>query len=517
MKNIFWLDKISVENKKQVGEKALNLAELYKLRLPMPEVFVLSSRVYEKFLEQIKPEIENILNSIVDENSLKEGAAKIKWLFLNLEFPDGLKLELSDAYRGIDSSLEGISKNFEFIKASREPLFVAVRSSSTYYVPDQQSNFLGIKGMTELIKAIKYCWASLFTAQAIAYRKKLGITDLSIAVIIQKMVNSTRSGVIFTSDPTTTDSGKLLIEAEYGFSKKANPSQFLFDKATLSTISTKLKNQRFYYLRDSTGRIIKQAMPPDIASLNPLPEDDAKSLINMAKKVEEHFGSPQIIEWCAENRKLFLLQTYPLILEKPLVSNVQPGENMVLRGLPIFTAQVEGLVSVIKSKEDTNNFQEGDILVTDMTNPYLFFAADKAKAVIVNGGGFASHAIQLSKELDKPCIIGAENATSVLNNGDKISIDENGFVYREAKSKPDVILGEAPVSQVTEPADLNLIFNKISDIEKQVTELVYQDAERRIAGQIEDRDYSKLLSDIEWDIREIRKKLQNYLSTSNNP
>lgn len=501
MANILWLEKIRQEHKELVGEKALGIAELYNLKLPVPEAFVISSEVFSNLIKHI--DVSAILNKISDENSLKQAENEIKNLILRLEFPDQLKLEIGEAYKKLDSSFEGISENFDFIKASRDPLFVVVRSSSHNYVPFQQNSFLGVKGLGELMNAIKHCWASLFNAQAIAYTKSKGLPIPSISVIVQKMINATRSGNIFTTSPTSAEN--ILIEAEYGYSKGSDPSQFFINKATLAIVNSKLKNQQSYFSRDGSGRIIKQALPISTLSIIPLLEDDCKALANMAKKVEEHFGGSQIISWAAENKKLYLLQTQKLDFGLK-VSGGSAGENMILKGLPLVSGSGSGVVSIVNSKEEADNFSSG-ILVTYMTNPYLVSAMQKADAVVVEGCGLASHAVYLSKELDKPCLIGAENAASVLNNGDEISIDENGFIYREAQPE-----AEGAVPLTNQPADLNEMFEQISQMERQVTELVYQDADRRRAGQIEDKAYSQMLSSIEWDIREIRKKIQNYLS-----
>ncbi len=520
--DMLWLEDISHEDKDLVGEKAANLAELYNLKIPVPRAFVITTQLYQTSYSEIKAKVQAQLNTIVDEASLKSAAARIKQLFLSLNFPEGLKLDISDSYKKLDLSFEDIPKHFEFINAGRDPLFITVRSSSTHHVPNQQSSYLGLKGISDLLTAIKHCWASLFTPRAIVYRKKNNLPEPEIAVIIQKMVNSTRSGTIFTTDPESADSNKILLEAEYGFSKKSNPSKYVFDKESNMLISNTLRSQNFYYSRDGGGKITRQPMPMNTTSINPLPEDDAKSLVNMAKKVEEYFGQPQVIEWSAESRKLFLLQSHDQDLIEPLMSEGIPSENMVSRGLPVFRSQGSGTVSIVNSKESADAFQEDNILITDMTNPYLFFVADKAKAIITSGGGFASHATQICKELDKPCIIGAENATRILQNGDKISFDEHGFIYREPQPQeqpitiPDLsTLGNTspcePEATTRAAPDLGDIMQETVEIEQQITELVYQDAERRRHGDIDDRAYSELLSDIEWDIRDIRKKLQHFL------
>ncbi|MEM7821487.1 MAG: PEP/pyruvate-binding domain-containing protein, partial [Candidatus Aenigmatarchaeota archaeon] len=214
MKYIIWLDELSKDSGMIAGGKGANLGELISIGMPVPEGFVITTKAFEDFLEKnkIKDEIERLIISCnVDETkNLLETSEKIKKIINGAEYVIEMRNEIVDAYNKISSPRKiKIPNTLALIPPGKDYALVAVRSSATTEdlptasFAGQQASFLNIKGIRELLDAIKKCWASLYEPRAIFYRAKHGFRHASIAVIIQKMVNSEKSGVMFTVNPST--------------------------------------------------------------------------------------------------------------------------------------------------------------------------------------------------------------------------------------------------------------------------------------------------------------------------
>ena len=237
-RNIVWLSEVGRKDVNIAGGKGANLAEMYNIDLPVPPAFVITAQAYQNFLRQakIKDKIIEIANSIELENTqqLEERTKEIRELIVKSEMPEELKKKITEAYSNINvdrAALEEASADaLVIIRAAKEPCFVAVRSSattedlSTASFAGQQETFVNIKGNKELIEAVKKCWASLFTARATYYRARKGFAHEKsfIAVIVQKMVNSEKSGVTFTINPLTNNEDEIIIEAVFGLGEETS-------------------------------------------------------------------------------------------------------------------------------------------------------------------------------------------------------------------------------------------------------------------------------------------------------
>jgi len=439
-----------------VGGKGANLGEMYNSGFPVPPGFCITAYAYEKFLEEtsIKDEIKEILSNLnVDDNdSLQSASKQIQTIIVTEEIPSEIANAIVKAYEGMYKSQYDLPKSVGmFINAAREPPFVAVRSSATAEdLPSasfagQQATFLNVKGEKELLEAVKKCWASLFTARAIFYREKNNFDHFKVKIsdVVQKMVDSTKSGVAFSVDPISEDRDKIVIEAGWGLgeaivSGAINPDHYVVDKNTWKIIDKKISKKDFMITRDPTGKNKKIYLDEPKRSSQVLSDEEIIELAKMVKRIEEHYGKPQDIEWAYEGKKLFIVQSRPITTlgKEKQTSMKKPLGEPILKGMPASHGIVSGQVKIVFDVNNLDKVQHGDILVTKMTDPDFVPAMKRAAAIVTDEGGITSHAAIVSREMGIPCIVGTEKATQILKDGDIITVDAiNGYVYRGEKTE----------------------------------------------------------------------------------
>jgi pyruvate, water dikinase len=455
MKNILWLKEISRERIAEVGGKGANLGEMYTGDFPVPNAFVVTASAYVKFLEEsgIQTEINNTLDNLDVENAanLKEASEKIQDKILSYQIPNDIKKEIIEAYSNLNVNNELINKAPEalhFIKVGRENSFVAVRSSATAEdLPEasfagQQETYLNVKGNEQVIQAIHQCWASLYTARAIYYRVKNNFehSKVNIAVVVQKMIDSTKAGVMFSINPSTNKK-EVIIEASFGLgdavvSGSISPDKYTIDKEDLRITDIKVNRKEWLLFRDqNTGRTTKRILNDEKANAQVLTEQEIRRIAELAIKVEEYYKTPQDMEFAIDDNKLFLLQARPITTIKK-IGDIEKseekfeGKNQILEGQPASPGIGSGKVKIVKSMDDLQKIQEGDILVAEMTNPDYVSAMKKASAILTDEGGMTSHAAIVSREMGIPAIVGSKEATAKLKDGDEITVDgTTGKVY----------------------------------------------------------------------------------------
>ena len=307
------------------GGKGANLGEMTKAKIPVPPGFVLLALAFEEFLEKtdINVEIETMWErvNIEDIESVEENSEIVRALILKAKMPEEIEREAIDS--------------FGKLKAE----YVAVRSSATA----EDSKIDSWAGELEtylnttkenLIENIKKCWASLYTPRALFYRVKRGLKrkKVSVAVVVQKMVQSEISGVCFTVHPVTRDKNQMVVEAVWGLgemlvSGKTTPDTYIVEKSEIRSTKSetnfksqipKIKNldvsvseQRKMIVRDKNGA--KEISVPKLKqSKQKLSEKQIKELAKLCLKIEKHYKSPQDIEWALENKKFYIVQTRPI-------------------------------------------------------------------------------------------------------------------------------------------------------------------------------------------------------------
>ena len=465
MKPIVWFKDIDKNSISIAGGKAAHLAEMTRARFPVPPGFVVTTEAYAQFLSKgLKHAIEQYLKTlnVDDTQKLQLIAQQIQQLILRTPIPDEIKEAIVDSYDvlGADDKKDA---NI-FMQGSGE--FVAVRSSATAEdMPDasfagQQATYLNVRGSSNVVKAVQACWASLFTSRAIFYRAKKGYADALIAVVVQQMVNSDAAGVMFMVNPVNHDAQEIVIEAALGLgesvvSGSVTPDYYLIDKSTGQIKKAEAKIQGYKLARDTDGKTIKQKLFPADDKLRVLTDRHIGELVRIGKKIEQHYQSPQDIEWAIEKEQVYVVQTRPITtLEKSQqVTEVKEEKQAVpessgqilVRGHTASRGQAQGVVRVISHARELAKVNDGDILVTRTTNPDMVPALQKAAAIVTDEGGATSHAAIVSRELGIPCIVGTSNATKVLQDGMTVTVDGYGGVVYPGKVRISSAVDDAPV------------------------------------------------------------------------
>ncbi len=454
---VLWFEDLKKTDIPSVGGKNANLGEMISVGIPIPPGFAVTAYSYKKFIEEtgISDKIYSILAERVtdpnDQKQFAEVSKVIRELIETAPVPEEIEESIKSSYKELSKRL------------SVGDSFLAVRSSATAEdLPDasfagQQETYLNVKGEKELLEKTVKCWSSLFTPRAIFYRIEKGFAheDVFISVGVQKMVNAKAAGVMFTINPVTGESNQMIIEGNYGLGESVvsgavTPDDFVVDKNTLNIIEKRVAKKTLQYVRDlETGRTIHIDVPPKKQDQPCLSDDEIVKLAELAKRIEQHYGKPQDIEWAIEKDlsfpdNIFIVQSRPetvwsLKRERAQVevAEVKPAETLkvVVKGIAAGSRSYGiGKARVVLSTEEASGtVKKGDVLVTEMTNPDYVPFMKVAAAIVTDKGGVTSHAAIVSRELGIPCVVGTGNATELLIDGKEYTVDsKSGVVYEGA-------------------------------------------------------------------------------------
>jgi len=435
-KAIVWFNEVNKNDIASVGGKGANLGELTNAQIPVPTGFIITADAYYEFLkttnivEQVRQQLNNL--DPHDSKQLQQVAEEIQKIILDSTLPPDLISNIKEAYNKMGGG------------------YVAVRSSATAEdLPDasfagQQSTFLNIQGDSQVVEAVKGCWASLFNARAIFYRaeQKFDHFQVGIAVPVQRMVQSQASGVMFTVEPVTSDKHKIAIEAVYGLgeaivSGEVTPDLFIIDKSDLRIISKVINKQEWQLVKNPDGRDgnlnIKVPIPVELQNTQKISDEDVLKLASIGKSIEWHYKFPQDIEWAKEGGDLFITQARPVTT----LNNTNREMNQeisevpaLFSGSPASPGMASGPVKILRAINQIDRILVGDIMVSEMTTPDFVPAMKRAAAIITDQGGRTSHAAIVSRELGIPCIVGASKATTTLTDGQIVTVDgSSGNIY----------------------------------------------------------------------------------------
>ncbi|MDO8436232.1 MAG: phosphoenolpyruvate synthase [bacterium] len=431
-----------------VGGKNGSLGEIYSQLsakgISVPNGFALTSAAYWHIIKtnKILPQLEGLFKGLDANNieQLQKIGKVARSLTLKLNFPEDLKEEIVKSYQDLEKEY---GKNCE----------VAVRSSGVAEdAPNasfagQFETFLNISGKEQLFSAIIKCLTSNFNDRVIAYRQEKGFPQLKFALSIgiQKMVRSdlASSGIIFTLDTETGFENIISINSIFGVGEmivkgKITPDQFYVFKPTLkqgykSIIVKNLgrKNKKYIFAKNSGLKEV--AVLPEKQLMFSLEEEDILQLAKWALLIEEHYGSPQDIEWAKDGKtgKLFIVQSRPETIHSQEEQRVHYFQEYKLKtkGPPVLTGIAignkigQGEVKILARVSDISEFRKGDILVTRMTDPDWLPVMRLASGIVTDEGGRLCHAAIVSRELGVPAIVGTKNATKILKNGEMVTID----------------------------------------------------------------------------------------------
>ena len=434
-KAIVWFNEVGKKDVASVGGKGANLGELTNAGIPVPPGFIVTSDAYYKFLKetQILDLIRQKLGSLNPHNSkqLQKIAEEIQQIILKSPIPPDIAREIRKAYDKMGGGL------------------VAVRSSATAEdLPDasfagQQSTFLNVQGGSNVVDAVRGCWASLFNARAIFYRAEQHFDHfkVGIAVPVQRMVQSQASGVMFTLEPVTSDQHKIVIEAVYGLgeaivSGEVTPDLFIIDKDKLQIISKKVNRQKWQLIKNPSshnGQLnIKAPIPAKLQSAQKISDEEVLKLASIGKNIEDHYKFAQDIEWAKESGQLYITQSRPVTTIKDTArgTRLESSAAVILSGSPASPGMASGPVKILQDASQIDKIIKGDILVAGMTTPDFVPAMKRAAAIVTDQGGRTSHAAIVSRELGIPCVVGSLKATTLLTDGQIITVDgSTGKIY----------------------------------------------------------------------------------------
>jgi pyruvate,water dikinase len=458
-KHLVWFEEVGAGDVAEVGGKNANLGEMIRelkeKGIPVPDGFATTAGAYRAFLEanNLGEKIDaQIAEYRENKKKLHEVGQAIRRMFDDAEFPE----ELAEA---IKASYRELGKRYKTAEVN-----VAVRSSGTAEdLPEasfagQQETFLNITGEKALLVACKRCYASLFTDRSINYREDRGFAHKKIALSIgvQKMVRSDKAsaGVIFTLDPDTGFRKVVVVTGSWGLGEsvvqgQVTPDEFMVFKPLLEgsgllpIISRNLgaKEHKIVY---STGRI---ATTKNVTTTRQerssfcLTDDEIMKLARWAAIIEQHYDRPMDIEWAkdGETGNLFIVQARPETVQSQKKAtalktyDLKEKGKIILTGLSIGQAVAAGQVQIIKDASEIDRFKDGSILVTGMTDPDWEPIMKRAAGIITDHGGRTSHAAIVSRELGIPAVVGTEEATRTLKDGQEITLScaegEEGHVY----------------------------------------------------------------------------------------
>ncbi len=427
-------EKITKKDLPKVGGKNANLGEmLNKAKIPVPTGFAVTAEAYQHFIRSnnLWPRIQKELDKIKNPNdtrTLKAVGKKIRTMILEARMPEDLKESIEKAYETL-SKKEGIKK-----------AYVSVRSSATAEdlpgasFAGQQETYLNVVGGKNVVKKVQECYASLFTDRAIFYRIQKGFdhSKVHLSAGVQLMVDSLCSGVMFTLDVRNGDTTKVLIEGAWGLGEyivqgKVTPDDYFVDKKTMRIIEKSIPEKRIMLVRKKGGGVIQKKVPKSMVKKQVLSDAQVKELAKYGIKLEKHYKQAQDIEWAVDRQtnQLMILQSRPETvwsLKKARAEGTVAGK-IILKGLSASPGIGAGKVKIIHSAKEIKKIRKGDILVTWMTSPDMVPAMRKASAIITDSGGMTSHAAIVSRELGIPCIVGTGNATKVLKEEQKVTVD----------------------------------------------------------------------------------------------
>jgi pyruvate,water dikinase len=419
----------------------------------VPDGFATTAETYRHYLaaNDLGDAIRAQLDALAaGEQPLDETGAAIREMIREGTFPEESAEAIRAAYRELSARYDA------------EAIDVAARSSATAEdLPEasfagQQESYLNVRGDEAVLEACKRCFASLFTDRAVTYREKQGFDHMEVAlsVGVQKMVRADKAGVLFTIDTESGFPDTVLINANWGLGETVvkgtiTPDQYtvykpLLADETLTPIIGKRrgdKESKMVYADSGEATTTTVETTEEERRAYVLPDEDILTLARWGATIEDHYDRPMDIEWArdGETEELFILQARPETVQSRRAASVlrtyrlnERSERLVT-GLSIGQSIAEGEVCLIHSADEIDQFEEGTILVTEMTDPDWGPILEKAAGIVTDHGGRTSHAAIVSRELGIPAVIGTGNATEALHDGQEVTLScvegSDGFVY----------------------------------------------------------------------------------------
>lgn len=459
VEQVIWFNQLNMTDVPRVGGKNASLGEMISglqgKGVQVPDGFATTADAYRAFIahngldERIRAALDAL--DINDVKALAATGAKIRQWVIDTPFPADLQTE--------------IAKAFIALQNGNENLRVAVRSSATAEdLPDasfagQQETFLNIQGIDNVVIAVKEVFASLFNDRAIAYREHKGFDHSGVALSagIQRMVRSETgcAGVLFTLDTESGFDGVVFVTGSYGLGEtvvqgSVNPDEFYVSKEALASDHWPILRRNLgskalkmiYGEETSAGHSVATVeVDPSLRQQFSVSDDEVIALAKQALIIEQHYGRPMDIEWAkdGDSGELFIVQARPETVKSRSQSNtverylLQERAEVLCEGRSIGQRIGAGPVRLVNDISVMDQVQDGDVLVTDMTDPDWEPVMKRASAIVTNRGGRTCHAAIIARELGIPAVVGCVDATEKLVQGQPVTVScaegDTGFIY----------------------------------------------------------------------------------------
>jgi pyruvate,water dikinase len=455
--SIAWLDSLAQTDTATAGGKGANLGELVHAGLPVPPGFVITAGAFLAAMDEagVRAELRTAFDQAREQSddpaALAAASEQLELVIAKAGVPAGLRAEIEAAYAQMGADVP-----------------VAVRSSATAEdtagtsFAGMHQTFANVVGAHAVIERVVDCWASLYGERVIAYRASQGLTDEpAIAVVVQQLVDSERAGVMFTADPSTGDRDRIVIEGAFGLgevvvSGAVEPDTYVLDKDGPRLLHARIGHKSHELRGGPDGTVVERALTDAEAATRVLTEEEAVELARLGLQVEAHYGQPQDMEWAMAGGHTYLVQSRPItttLHDREDAGGGGAGAGtttatapVLVDGLAASPGIVSGPVRVLQSPSEGDALKAGEILVAPMTNPDWVPTIRRAAAVITDGGGMTCHAAIVTRELRVPCIVGTRDATSVLHDGQVVTVDGGRGVVLEGVVTAPAARPAAPVT-----------------------------------------------------------------------
>jgi pyruvate,water dikinase len=429
---------LGMADAEEAGGKGANMGEMVAAGLPVPPGFVVLRDSYLESMKAVSDELNaahrEAMLAALDTSRFDEMCAKMKAIVLQAGMDTEVRDRILDSYRAMGPDC-----------------YVAVRSSATgedgadASFAGMNETYTNVRGEQDLIDAVQNCWASLFGPRVVSYRASRGFSaDPAMAVVVQLMVASERSGVAFTADPTTDATDRVVVEGAFGqgevvVSGSVEPDTYVVAKKDGEILSRRMGYKSFKIIRGADGKDQRVELDDTAAQAQVLNDDEVRAIADIAIRSEKHAGCPQDTEWAIADGKTYIVQTRPITTLNRAGKPAAEQHQVLLQGLPAVPGAASGVVRVLMDVKDGARMQDGEVLVAQMTNPDWLPTMRRAAALVTDTGGMTCHAAIVARELGVPCIVGARTATKDLKDGTVVTVDgTHGRVLAGRVQKPNV-------------------------------------------------------------------------------
>ncbi|NIK53443.1 phosphoenolpyruvate synthase [Xanthomonas arboricola] len=458
--NILWLHELRLADLARVGGKNSSLGEmignLAGLGVSVPGGYATTAEAFKDFIahNNLSKRIFDKLATldVEDVSALTVAGKEIRGWVIDAPLQPELDRDIRTAYAQLCAENGG------------GEVAVAVRSSATAEdLPDasfagQQETFLNVTGADDVVHKVKEVFASLYNDRAIAYRVHHGFKheDVFLSAGVQLMVRSGvgAAGVLFTLDTESGFRDVVFVTSSFGLGEMVvqgavNPDEFYVYKPTLTAGKPAIlrrslgsKAIRMVYSDVPGERVRTEDTPVELRSTFSISDEDVQELSKQALVIEKHYGRPMDIEWAKDgvSGKLFIVQARPeTVKSRSHATQIErfsleaKDAKILVEGRAVGAKIGSGVARVVRSLDDMNRVQAGDVLIADMTDPDWEPVMKRASAIVTNRGGRTCHAAIIARELGVPAVVGSGNATDVISDGQEVTVScaegDTGFIY----------------------------------------------------------------------------------------